>query len=71
MDGPLPLKLTGRHPHFSNSTCNIGPSDMRQGSQNIVTWEIITRNKHLILRLKLISVSAYYTFLCILQCSFF
>ena len=38
--GPRPLKLTGRHGHFLNLTCDIGPSDMRQGLKIVVTWDI-------------------------------
>ena len=38
--GPRPLKSTGRHGHFLNSTCDIGPSDMRQGLKIVVTWDI-------------------------------
>ena len=30
-NGPRPLKSTGRHGHFLNSTCDIEPIDMRQG----------------------------------------
>ena len=30
----------GRHGHFLNSTCDIGPSDMRQGLQIVVTWDL-------------------------------
>ena len=29
--GPWPLKSTGRHWHFLNSTCDMGLSDMRHG----------------------------------------
>ena len=39
-DGPIPLKSTGRHGHFLNSTCDTRLSDMRQGLKIIVTWDI-------------------------------
>ena len=38
--GPRPLKSTGRHGHFLNSTCDIGLSDMRQGLDILMTWDI-------------------------------
>ena len=37
--GPWPLKSTGRHGHFLNSTCDIGLSDMRHRLQIIVTCD--------------------------------
>ena len=33
-NGPRPLKSTGRHGHFLNSTCDIGISDMQQRLTN-------------------------------------
>ena len=38
--GPRPLKLTGRHGHFLNSTCAIGLSDIRHGLKSIGKWDI-------------------------------
>ena len=35
--GPRLLKSTGRQGH---TTCDIGPSDMRQGLKIVVTWDI-------------------------------
>ena len=34
--GPRPLKTTGGHGHFLNSTCDMGLSDMRQVLRIIV-----------------------------------
>ena len=39
-NGPRPLKSTGRHGQFLNSTCNIRLSDMRQGLKITMTWDI-------------------------------
>ena len=39
--GPRPLKLTGRHGHFLDSTCDIRRSDMGHvGFKIVVTWDI-------------------------------
>ena len=36
-----PVKTTGRHLHFLNSTCDIGLSDIRPGQTIIVTWDLV------------------------------
>ena len=38
--GAWPLKSTGRHGHFLNSTCDIGLSDMQQGLKIIAKCDI-------------------------------
>ena len=40
LNGPRPLKLTGRHGLSLNLICEIGLSDMRQELKIIVTWDI-------------------------------
>ena len=37
--GPRPLKSTGRHGYFLNSTCDVELNDMRQGHFLNLTWD--------------------------------
>ena len=49
--GPRPLKSTGRHGHFLNSTWDIRLSNMRQGLECIVTLDTsFSKNRHVTFR---------------------